>query len=94
MGRAARFDAEAREKFLEELRRMIQEYSDALLVHLLKAHRPEKYRERHAINLNTNPQPFGEDQERVDALLERLSDEEKAILARIGREDAKRGPLQ
>lgn len=31
---------------------VIQEYSDTLLIFLLKAHRPEKYRERYTIDFN------------------------------------------
>jgi hypothetical protein len=150
MGRSARFDAEAREKFLTELRRRgnvadavraagfgrtcayehrqadpafaaawdlaveeaadgleaeawrravegtarpvyhrgrevgeVREYSDTLLVHLLKAHRPEKYRERVAAELS-GPQGGAI---RLD--LSRCSDHEllelRALLAR-GRE--------
>jgi hypothetical protein len=58
----------------------VREYSDTLLVHLLKAHRPEKYRERVAAELS-GPQGGAI---RLD--LSRFSDQDllelRALLAR------------
>jgi hypothetical protein len=51
-----------------------REYSDTLLIFLLKAHRPEKYRERHEVK-HTG-------QLRVTASAEELSDDELATIAR------------